>query len=51
MKYILKRWQDSWDYQLQNKLHEIHSLDGKTPCSFSQNWKEQIVLTRYRIDT
>jgi hypothetical protein len=29
MKYILKRWQDSWDRQIYNKLHEIHSLVGK----------------------
>jgi hypothetical protein len=51
MKYILKRWQDSWHQQIQNKLHEIHSLDGKTLCSYGQNRKEQVVLTRCRIDT
>jgi len=45
MKYILKRWQDSWDQQIYNKLHEIHSLVGKTPCSYGQNQKEQVVLT------
>ena len=49
MKYILKRWQDSWDQQIHNKLHEIHSLDGKTPCSYGQNRKEQVVLTRCHI--
>ena len=49
MKYILKRWQGSWDQQIYNKLHEIHSLVGKTPCSYGQNWKEQVVLTRCRI--
>jgi hypothetical protein len=49
MKYILKCWQDSWDQQIHNKLHEIHSLVGKTPCSYSQNRKEQVVLTRCRI--
>ena len=32
VKYILKRWQDSWDQQIHNKLHEIHSLVGKIPC-------------------
>ena len=41
MKYILKRWQDRWDQQIYNKLHEIHSLVGKTPCSCGQNRKEQ----------
>jgi hypothetical protein len=49
VNYILKLWQDSWDQQIQNKLHEIHSLVGKTPCSYSQNRKEQVVLTRCRI--
>ena len=46
VKYILKRWQDSWDQQIHNKLHEIHSLVGKTPCSYGQNRKEQVILTR-----
>jgi hypothetical protein len=46
MKYILIRWQVSWDQQIHNKLHEIHSLAGKIPCSYGQNRKEQVVLTR-----
>ena len=49
VKYILKRWQDSWEQQIDNKLHEMHSLVGKTPCSYGQNQKEQVVLTRCRI--
>ena len=49
VKYILKRWQDSWDQHIHNKLHEIHSLVGTTPCSYGQNRKEQVVLTRCRI--
>ena len=49
VKYILKRWQDRWDQQIHNKLHEMHSLVGKTPCSYGQNRKEQVVLTRCRI--
>ena len=49
VKYILKRWKDSWDQQIHNKLHEMHSLIGKTPCSYGQNRKEQVVLTRCRI--
>jgi hypothetical protein len=44
VKYILKRWQDSWDQQIHNKLHEMHSLVGKTPCSYGQNRKEQVVV-------
>ena len=49
MKYILKRWQDSCDQHIYNKLHEMHSLVGKTPCSYCQNRKEQVILPRYRI--
>ena len=49
MKYILKRWQDSWDQQIYSKLYEIHSLVGKTTCSYGQNRAEQIILTRCRI--
>ena len=44
-----ERWQDSSDQQIHNKLHEMHSLVGKTPCSYDQNRKEQVVLTRCRI--
>ena len=49
MTYILKRWQDSWDQQIHNLLHELHSIVGKTPCSYGQNPKEQVVLTICRI--
>jgi kelch-like protein 2/3 len=50
VNYILKRWEDSWDQQIHNKLQEIHySLVGKTPCSYGQNPKEQVDLTRCRI--
>ena len=31
MKYTLKRWQVSWNQQIHNKLHEIHSIVGTTP--------------------
>ena len=49
MKYILKRLQDSWDQPIYNKLQGIHSLVGKTPCSYGHNRKDQVVLTRCRI--
>jgi hypothetical protein len=45
IKYILKRWQDSWDHQMHNLLHGLHSIVGKTPCSYGKNPKEQVVLT------
>ena len=44
MKDILKRWQDSWDQQIYSKLHEIYCPVDKTPCSYSQNRKEQVVM-------
>ena len=44
-----KNWQDSWDLQIHNKLHEIHSLVFKTPCSYGLTRKEQVILTRCRI--
>ena len=34
MKYILKCWKDSWDQQIDNKLHEIHSLVGNAAWFF-----------------
>jgi hypothetical protein len=49
MKYILKRWQDSWDQQIHILLHELHTIVGKTPCSYGQKPKEQVVLIRCRI--
>ena len=49
VKYISERWQDSWDQQIHSTLHEMHSLVGKTPCSYGQNRNEQVVLTRCRI--
>jgi hypothetical protein len=49
IKYILKRWQDSWDQQIYNKLHELHSLVGKIPCSYGQNRREQVVFPIFRI--
>ena len=49
MKYILIRWQNSWDQQIHSLLHELHFIVGKTPCSYGQNPKEQVVLTRCRI--
>ena len=49
MKYILKRWQDCWHKQMHGLLHELHSIVGKTPCSYGQNPKEQVVVTRCRI--
>jgi hypothetical protein len=46
MKYIIKRWHDSWDQQIHNKLHEIHSIVARL---LVYNRKEQVVLSRCRI--
>ena len=37
VKYILKCWQDSRDQQIHIKLHEIHSLVGKTRVKIGRN--------------
>ena len=37
---ILKRWQDSWDQKIYNKLHEVHPIVGRNPCSYGLNRKE-----------
>ena len=37
MKYILKRWHDSWDQQIHNKLHEIHSFFGNITVKIGKN--------------
>jgi hypothetical protein len=50
IQYILKHWQDSWDQQIHNKLHEIHSIVANTPWSYGHNRKDQVVLTRCRIE-
>jgi hypothetical protein len=50
MKYIFKPWQDGWVQQIHNKLQEIHALAGKTTGSYGQNRKEQVVLSRCRMD-
>jgi len=31
VKCILGCWQDSWDQQIHNGLHKVHSLVGRTP--------------------
>ena len=49
MKYILKRWQDSWNQQIHNRLHEIHSLVSKATCSYGQNRKQHVIMNRCRI--
>ena len=43
------RIQETMHQQIHNKSHEIHSLVGMTTCSYGQDRKEQVVLTRCRI--
>ena len=31
---MLKRWQDSWDQQMHNLLHELHSIVGNEDSLF-----------------
>jgi len=48
MNHIFKHKHYSWDQQIHNNVHEIHSLVGKTLCSYVQNLKDRVVLTRCR---
>ncbi|MCG8078476.1 MAG: reverse transcriptase-like protein, partial [Candidatus Thiodiazotropha taylori] len=48
-KYILSKWQVSWDREIYNKLHAINPVVG-TKCSPSRfSRREDVVLTRLRI--
>jgi hypothetical protein len=56
VKYILKRWQDSWDQQIHSKLQKMHSLVGKTPCPYGKNLSVPFIypgflagLTNFRV--
>ena len=47
-KSILKKWQKSWDYQTQNKLHHIQDTIGEWPAGYRRNRKE-VIISRFRI--
>ena len=42
-KFILKKWQKSWDDQTQNKLHHIQDTIGEWPAGYRRNRKEVII--------
>ena len=42
-KFILKKWQKSWDDQMQNKLHHIQDTIGEWPAGYRRNRKEVII--------
>ena len=46
-KFILKKWQKSWDDQTQNKLHHIQDTIGEWPASYRRNRK--VIISRLRI--
>ena len=38
-KFILKKWQKSWDDQTQNKLHHIQNTIDEWPADYRRNRK------------
>ena len=48
-KFILKKWQKSWDDQTQNKLHHIQDTIGEWPAGYRRNRKEEVIIFRLRI--
>ena len=42
-KFIIKKWQKSWDDQTQNKLHHIQYSIGEWPAGYKRNRKEVII--------
>ena len=48
-KFILKKWQKSWNNQTQNKLHHIQDTIGEWPAGYRRNRKEEVIISRLRI--
>ena len=48
-KFILKKWQNSWDDQTQNKLHHIQDTIGEWPAGFRRTRKEEVIISRLHI--
>ena len=42
-KFIIKKWQKSWDDQTQNKLHNIQETIDEWPAGYRRNRKEVII--------
>ena len=47
-KFIPKKWQKSWDYQMQNKIHYIQDTIGEWPAGYRRNRKE-VIISRLHI--
>ena len=48
-KFVLKKWQKSWDDQTQNKLHHIQDTIGEWRAGYRRNRKEEVIISRLRI--
>ena len=48
-KYILSKWQTSWDTAVFNKLHAIKPIIGNNPSFIRSLRREEIVIARLRI--
>ena len=49
-KFTIKKWQKSWDDQIQNKLHHIQDTIGEWPAGYRRNRKEEVIISRLHID-
>ena len=47
-KFILKKWQEAWDDQIQNKLHHIQDTKSEWSAGYRRNRKE-VIISRLRI--
>ena len=50
-KFILKKWQKSWDDRTQNKLHHIQDTIGEWPAGYRRNRKEVIISRLHMVHT
>ena len=49
LTYIRRLWQDEWDLQVHNKLHDIRPVIGFNKYTSGLSRRDQVVLTRCRI--
>ena len=45
-KFIIKKWQKSWDDQTKKKLHHIQDTIGEWPAGYWRNRKEEVIISR-----
>ena len=48
-KFILKKWQKSWDHQTQNKLHHIQDTITEWLAGYRRNRIKEVIMSRLHI--